>query len=144
MTISEKGKYALRAMFELAQRYATSEGPVSVHDIATAQYIPKRFLEIILSQLRQGGFVESRRGKSGGYRLARRPSEITMGQILDFMEGPLFSVDCKGDKCPLSRSCVFTVAWDEAREALERVFNKRSLADLVEESRAKNVLNFVI
>jgi len=92
MQISQKCQYALRAVFELARR--PREAPVKVGDIAEAQAIPPRFLEIILNQLKRGGFVESRRGASGGYSLARSPDELTMGEIIRFVEGPFKPVSC--------------------------------------------------
>ncbi len=69
MLVSQKSQYALRAVFELARRNGGL--PVKIADIAEAQAIPQRFLEVIMNQLKQGGFVESRRGKRGGYLLAR-------------------------------------------------------------------------
>jgi Rrf2 family cysteine metabolism transcriptional repressor len=83
MQISQKCQYALRAVFELAVR--TKEGPIKVGVIAEAQAIPTRFLEVILNQLKRGGFVESRRGNAGGYALAKSPAELTMGDIIRFV-----------------------------------------------------------
>ena len=79
MAISQKCQYALRAVFELAKHYG--QGPVKIADIAKAQAIPLRFLEVILSQLRQGGFAGSRRGNEGGYLLVRSPREFATGHI---------------------------------------------------------------
>jgi len=86
MNISVKGEYALQALFDLA---AQPPGlPVKIGDIAKRQKIPQKFLELILAGLKQGGFVESRRGAEGGYLLVRPPETLTAGEVLRFIEGP--------------------------------------------------------
>ena len=82
--ISQKSRYALRALLQLALQ--GNREPVGVKKLADAQDIPSRFLEVILSELRQGGFVFSVRGKHGGYFLARKPGDITAGQVIRFVE----------------------------------------------------------
>ena len=108
-------------------------------EIAEKQAIPPRFLENILNQLRQGGFVDSKRGKDGGFMLSRPASAITAGEIIRFFEGPVHPVDCGGDspthKCPLRGHCVFMGLWDAAKEALDTVYNGKTLEDLIEEER---------
>ncbi len=84
MNISVKSEYALLALFDLALQ--ASGEPVKIADIAKRQQIPQKFLELILASLKQGGFVESRRGAEGGYRLARPADQITVGQALHYME----------------------------------------------------------
>src|SRR5688572_31925040 len=84
MNVSVKGEYALAALFDLAAQ--TPGEPVKIADIARRQKIPQKFLELILAGLKQGGFVESRRGAEGGYLLARPADSITVGQVLRFME----------------------------------------------------------
>src|SRR5215475_4771227 len=85
MNSSVKGEYALQALFDLAAQRAGE--PVKIADIARRQKIPQKFLELILASLKQGGFVESRRGAEGGYLLARPASELTVGEVLRFVEG---------------------------------------------------------
>ena len=85
MNISSKGQYALQALFDLASQSA--DEPVKIASIAKRQKIPQKFLESILSSLKQGGFVESHRGVAGGYHLARRPETITVGEVLRFVDG---------------------------------------------------------
>jgi Rrf2 family protein len=85
MHISSRGIYALQAIFDLSSQ-ATDE-PVTIASIAKRQGIPKKFLELILSSLKQGGFVESHRGAGGGYHLARLPESITVGEVLRFIDG---------------------------------------------------------
>ncbi len=85
MNISVKGEYALHAIFDLAlQKFGE---PIKIADIAKRQKIPQKFLELILAGLKQGGFVESRRGAEGGYLLARAPEAITVGQVMRYVEG---------------------------------------------------------
>jgi Rrf2 family protein len=86
LNISVKGEYALQALFDLASQKPGE--PVKIADIARRQKIPQKFLELILASLKQGSFVESRRGAEGGYLLARRPNELTVGEVLRYIEGP--------------------------------------------------------
>ena len=85
MNISVKGEYALHAVFDLALQRPGE--PVKIADIARRQQIPQKFLELILAGLKQGGFVESRRGAEGGYLLAKPADTITVGEVIRFMEG---------------------------------------------------------
>jgi Rrf2 family protein len=137
MAVTQKCQYALRALLELARR--EGHGAVPAGQIAENQAIPKRFLEVILNQLRQGGFVASQRGKEGGFYLARPAAELAVGAVIRFMDGPISPVDCHrerpGHDCPLAGNCVFRELWDEARLALERVYDTRSLADLAAKDR---------
>ena len=138
MNVSNKCQYALRAMFELAKRYWGE--PVKVYEIAESQVIPVRFLEQILNQLRQGGFVESRRGASGGYLLAASPGLLNVGEIIRFIDGPIAPVQCiagdAGSDCPLQGHCAFLGLWTRARDALTNVYNNTTLQDLVDEESA--------
>src|SRR5437879_7698368 len=84
MNISVKGEYALHAIFDLALQ--PPGAPVKIADIARRQNIPQKFLELILAGLKQGGFVESRRGAEGGYLLARQADAITVGEVLRYVE----------------------------------------------------------
>src|ERR1700710_666563 len=85
MNISVKGEYALQAIFDLA---ANAGGdPVKIAEIARRQQIPQKFLELILASLKQGGFVQSRRGAEGGYLLAKRPEAISVGDVLRYVDG---------------------------------------------------------
>ena len=140
MQLTQRCQYALRALFELAKRtvgpsQAGEKGAVvPAGDIAQAQAIPKRFLDGILLELRQAGFVDSRRGKAGGYFLKRPRADISVGEIIRFFNGNMAPVDClreRGAKsCPLLGGCVFQSVWDEARAALEGVYDSVSLEEL--------------
>jgi len=134
MLVRQKSRYALRALLELAKR--AGQGPVKVGEIALAQAIPTRFLEAILGQLKQGGFVDSKRGREGGYVLVRPPEKLTVGEVLRFMQGPLEPVECIGkaprEKCPLRENCVFMPIWEEAREAVSKVYDSTTFGELAE------------
>ena len=140
MLISQKCQYALRAVFELSRR--NGQGPIKVADIAKPQAIPHRFLEVILNQLKQAGFVSSQRGNEGGYFLSRPPSEITVGNVIRFVEGPIGPVDCVADNsrrdCPLYGDCVFFSMWERVREALSSVYDNTTFQDLVMQDVEKN------
>jgi Rrf2 family protein len=139
MFVSQRCQYALRALFELAKRYG--KGPVKIADIAEAQAIPIRFLEVILSELKQGRFVESRRGKAGGYLLATEPARLTVGDIVRFVEGPLGPVGCVEDEgsaeaaCPLHGNCVFLSMWGRVQNAVSSVYDNTSLQDLIDQEK---------
>ena len=135
MLVSQKCRYALRAVFELALRYG--KGPVKVSEIAEAQAIPPKFLEVILNQLKQGGFVESRRGNVGGYLLSRQPGKLTVGEVIYFMQGPVNMVDClegsSQERCPLWGKCVFLPMWQKAQEAISGVYDNTTFEELVDQ-----------
>lgn len=137
MQVSQKCQYALRAVFELAKQYGN--GPRKIAEIAEAQAIPVRFLEVILSQLKQSGFVGSRRGADGGYSLLRDPGGLTVGEVIRFVEGPVGPVGCvNGDaakQCPLHGSCVFLPMWERAQKAVSDVYDSTSFQDFIEDER---------
>jgi Rrf2 family protein len=149
LAISQKCQYALRAVFELALRQG--QGPVRIADVADAQAIPPRFLEVILGQMKQGGFVESRRGAEGGYMLARPPAAITMGDVIRFIDGPIAPVACIRDgdssNCPLDGECVFYDIWVEVQKVTSEIYDQTTVDDLVTRHKAKAgrfVPNFAI
>jgi Rrf2 family transcriptional regulator, cysteine metabolism repressor len=135
MMISQKCQYSVRAIFELAKRHG--QGPIRINDIAEAQAIPPRFLEVILSQLKQAGFVESRRGNEGGYQLARAPGSITVGEVISFVEGPFGPVGCttnsSENNCRLHGSCVFLPMWSKVRDAISQIYDQTTFQNLVDE-----------
>jgi Rrf2 family protein len=132
--LSQKCQYAVRAVFELAKHHGGA--PMKVSQIAAAEAIPPRFLELILNELKQAGFVESRRGADGGYLIARHPAAISVGEVIRFVEGPLIPVDCTtaGSRagCSLQGGCVFLELWKKAESALSEVYDGTSFRDLVE------------
>lgn len=149
MGISQKCQYALRALFELSRH--DSAKPLKINDIAEAQSIPTRFLEVILNELKHAGFVDSKRGKSGGYFLAKPPSQLTVGEIIRFIQGPLGPVECvNGDpreKCALKGDCALLPLWMRVKEAVSDIYDNTTFRQLVEEDfmrREGYVPNFVI
>jgi Rrf2 family protein len=149
MLVSQKCQYALRAIFELAKR--NGQGPVKIAEIAEAQAIPLRFLEVILSQLKQAGFVASQRGNKGGYILVCSPTELTVGEVMRFMQGPVGPVDCVAggskDKCPLYGDCAFFPMWERVRKATSDVYDNTTFQDLVEQEKrnaGEHVLRYAI
>ena len=138
MSLSQKCQYALRSLFELAKH--AGKGPVSIAEIAERQAIPPRFLELILGQLKQTGWVESYRGIRGGYSLAISPQELTVGEIIRVVEGPLKPVRCiagqDGGDCSLRGKCAFTGLWERAERAVADVYDSTSLQNLVDEEKA--------
>ena len=120
MNISVKSEYALQAIFDLAQQPPGE--PVKIADIARRQKIPQKFLELILSSLKQGGFVESRRGAEGGYKLAKPADQITIGEVLRFAE------DTK--KARKFANSPFNDIWKRVDEAVSSILDKTTFADL--------------
>lgn len=135
MAITQKCQYALRAIYELALRQ--NEGPCKIGNIAESQSIPVRFLENILNSLKSAGLVDSARGKDGGYYLLRKADSITVGEVIRFVQGPLGPVECTtriDDDCDFYNDCVFRPLWDNARKALEDVYDGTTFQDLVDQS----------
>ena len=144
MDVSVKGEYALRAVFDLAGRGGSD--PVKIAEIAARQRIPQKFLELILSQLKQGGFLGSRRGADGGYFLARPPRNITVGDVLRHIDGPI-SPGRKQQRGNLPPDSPFPELWQEVERALSSVIDKTTFADLVsrwKEKNARRVANWEI
>ncbi len=123
MYVSIKGEYALDALFDLAVHH--SGDPVRIADIARRQKIPQKFLELILAGLKQGGFVESRRGAEGGYLLARPPEAITVGEVLRFIEGNARPRGRRKQDTP------FTAIWSQVEQAISGVLDHTNFAELV-------------
>ncbi len=136
--VSQKCQYALRALFELALRYP-ADTVATVSEIAGSQNIPPRFLEQILSKLRTGGYVESRRGNQGGYVMTVSPSSISIGEIIRCVEGSDESVDClkrpENSHCPFKEGCVFKELWERARSSMTDIFYGTTFQDLVDKHR---------
>ena len=141
MRLTQKSKYAVRALVELA--VSGREGPLGVAEIARLQRIPERFLEQILGELRREGVLESRRGAHGGYRFAMPTEEISVLDVVEILDGEVRPARCSaGGVCYIADAplCVTSSVWDEARVALESVFGRYSIAQLAEterESRAR-------
>jgi Rrf2 family protein len=152
--ISKKTKYGLKALIYLARQY--DQGPILIADLATDENIPKKFLEAILLALKNNGILSSKKGKGGGYYLGRHPRNITFGQAVRVLEGPLAPVPCVSEiayaKCPECENeltCGIRLVMKDMRDAIAKILDGTSLADVLEkmdqaEESQKGVLNFCI
>jgi Rrf2 family protein len=152
--ISKKTKYALKALIYLAREY--DRGPILIADLAREERIPKKFLELILLALKNNGILQSKKGKGGGYYLGKPPREITMGQAIRIMEGPLAPVPCVSEsayapceECASEASCGIRIVMKEVRDAIAGILDSTTLADVLEqmdgaEKQARGVLDFFI
>jgi Rrf2 family transcriptional regulator, cysteine metabolism repressor len=140
MRITYKGDYALKTILDLAQHYG--EKPITISDLASRADIPIKFLEQILLDLKRGGFVQSRRGKVGGYMLNRHPSKLTLGEVVRFVDGPIEPVACvnKGYKgCNEIGRCVFRGIWSEVARTTSKLIDGLTFEELVKRSKASRV-----
>ena len=145
MKLSTKSRYGVRAMFDMAFNAGTL--PVQIKDISRRQAISPRYLEQIFQDLKRAGLVKSRRGPQGGYFLARKPEEISVGEIILAAEGELQLVDCgkrracKGRKaatrkvCEFDNQCVTQQLWSEASQMLNDYFASINLRDLCQRGK---------
>jgi Rrf2 family protein len=141
MRFSVKGEYAIQALLELGLHYG--RGPVQTRMISTQQRIPPRFLEQVMGLLRKAGLVDSIRGAQGGYVLAKDPSDIHMGDVLEAIEGPIPPISCVsngGDPCWHETElglCVNKEVWKEARASIQQALNAITLKDLCERKKER-------
>ena len=130
--ISTKGRYALRVMIDLAERGGA--GCVPLKDVADRQGISKKYLEAIVKDLVAAGFVAGVSGRSGGYKLCRKPEEYSVGEILEHTEGPLNPVACLGGDaapCPRAADCPTLSLWAEYDRLTHDFFYGKRLSDLL-------------
>ena len=148
MKISKKCQYALKAVFELAWR--NTGQPVKTWKIAEGQQMSTRFTEIILNELKHGGYVESRRGNSGGYLLARDPANLTVREVIEHIQGPISLVPEAteaGASAAFLGNEAFKELWEQVNKAVCEVCDGRTFADLVQFERAardSGAVNFCI
>lgn len=132
MKISTKGRYALRIMIDLA---TNDNGEyISLKDISLRQGISNKYLEQIISLLNKAGYLKSTRGNTGGYRLARKPEEYRIGDILRTTEGDLAPIMClaeKDNKCERKDGCITLSFWKGLDEAIEKYVDSKTLLDLI-------------
>ncbi len=139
MLISAKGDYATRALQDLAMQY--DRGPVQIEGIARRQGLPVRYLEQVLLMLKRAGFLRSKRGVNGGYYLAKAPGEITIGEILRAVDGPVAPIFCvttgKREVCPKEGMCALQDLWGDVRDAVSKIVDTTTLEDISRRLRAK-------
>ena len=140
MKLSTRGRYGIHAMYDLAVNYG--DGPQSIKCIAERQGVPEAYLEQLIAMLRRAKLVISNRGAQGGYRLAREPREITVGDVLRALEGGLNLVDCleEDDACGKSCACPSRIVWMKIRDGLNQVVDGITLQDMIDEQREGTVL----
>lgn len=147
--LSQKAKYALRAAIMLAERADQPDTTswVLIAEIAERENIPRKFLEAILVELRNHGLLESRRGKNGGYRLAKPLDRIAFGDVIRLIDGPLAPIRCASrsqfqpcEDCADVGTCSIRWAMLKARDAMASVLDAWTLADAVNQRRATGVI----
>lgn len=139
MKITYKGDYALKAVLALSLKYGSNV--LTTHDLAKDADIPIKFLEQVLLELKRGGFVESRRGKIGGYFLAKHPADIKIGDVVRFIDGPIEPIACleKGySGCRDIYKCVFRNIWQNVSSAISNVVDNVSFEDLTNQIKKQS------
>lgn len=133
MKLSTKGQYGVKAMFDLALHYGN--GPISLKSVAERQEISEYYLEQLMAVLRRENLVKSVRGAQGGYALTEDPSLITVGEILNVLEGPLEISECLIDEgnteCLKVHYCATRLIWVKIKTAVNDVVNSITLLDMV-------------
>ena len=143
MKISAKGRYAVRVMLDLAQQ--GTENYIPLMDIAKRQGISEKYLESIVAVLSKNDFLQSLRGKGGGYKLLRSPEQYTVGSILKLVEGSFAPVAClekKPNRCERVAECPTIKMWEGLEKMIDDYFEGITIADLMKEG--KDTYNYVI
>jgi Rrf2 family protein len=140
--LSNKSKYALKALMHLA----TYEGPCLAADIAAQNRIPRKFLDAILLELRNAGILTSKKGKGGGYHLARPPEKITTGQVIRILDGSLAPIACASRTayrrcmdCPDEEACQIRDLMIDVRDSLALILDRTSIASLRARGKRESV-----
>ncbi len=138
MKLSKKGEYALRSLINLGIAVEVKRSLVQVSELADSEQLPVKFLEQIMQALKEAGFVASVRGKFGGYRLAKPAREITIGQVVRLIDGPLAPIGCVSQSayekctCPDEAHCGLRMLMLDVRNAIAGILDRYTLADVVE------------
>lgn len=137
-----KAKYGLKALIRLAADFG--QGPVLIADVASDEGIPKKFLELILLELKQHGVLQSKKGKGGGYLLARRPADITVGSVLRILDGNLAPVPCVSslgyrpcDECKDPATCSIRLLMSEVHGATTGILDSTTLDQLARKNESE-------
>lgn len=138
MKLSKRGEYGLRALIDIGLAHELGRDLLQLNELAESEKIPVKFLEQILIDLKQGGFLESVRGKYGGYRLARSAKEIIAGQVVRYLDGPLAPIGCVSQtayercSCPDEAHCGLRMLMLDVRNSIANILDRYTLADVVE------------
>lgn len=140
--LSKKTKYAIRALIKLGEHY--EKEPVNISFIAETENIPKKFLEQILLELRNAGFLYSKKGAAGGYSLLKNPTEINLVQVMRITGGPIAQLPCvslnfyqRCEECRDEDSCGIRDTFRDVRDATLKILSETSIADLI--AKEKNL-----
>jgi Rrf2 family protein len=143
--LSKKSKYGLKALLELAGD--SGLGPMQTSELAERQGLPRKFLEAILLELKRHGLLHSKKGRGGGYVLTRKPGDITIGQVIRVLDGPLALTPCvsqtayrRCDECLDEETCGIRLVMKEVRDATAHILDNTTLAGLNARTRASRQL----
>lgn len=139
MKLSTRGRYGLKAVFELALHYG--DGPIPLRDVASRQNLSESYLEQLFLSLRKDKIIESVRGAQGGYMLTKSPKEITVGEVLRCLEGNMSPAVCleeEGVTCSQEEECITKYVWSEIKKSIDQVIDSITLQDMVEKSMLKS------
>ena len=137
MHLTKKGEYALRTLIRLGLAQRLGRGVVSVSELAEGENLPFKFIENILQELRRAGYVESKRGKDGGCRLAKPMKTVTIGELVRLIDGRLAPIGCASETdyekctCPDERHCGLRMLMIDVRNAIARILDRYTLDDVV-------------
>lgn len=133
MKVSSRGEYALRALICLG---AKNNNLIIIEEISEKTLVPVNYLEQILLQLKRNGYVQSKRGVNGGYKLSRNPNDIIIGEVIRNLEGPLAPMGCVSitsyESCPLEEGCLLKPLWALIRDKIAELLDNTTLYDLLE------------
>jgi len=136
--LSKRGEYALRALIDFGLAQSLGKPLLQVNELASKEDLPVKFLEQILMQLKAAGYLESRRGKRGGYLLARTQDQIIIGEVVRLIDGPLAPISCVSQMaygrctCPDEEHCGLRMVMLDVRNAISNILDRFTLADVVE------------
>ena len=137
MKLSKRGEYALRALIDMGIASQLHRPLLQVSELAAKEKLPVKFLEQILTQLKAAGYVQSKRGKHGGYSLAKKMEKIKFGAVIRLIDGPLAPIPCVSQTayerctCPDEAHCGLRMLMFDVRNAIARILDRYSLADIV-------------
>ena len=138
MRLSKKGEYAIRSLINLGIAGEVGRALVQVSELADIEQLPVKFLEQIMQELKDAGLIMSARGKFGGYRLAKKPRLITIGEVVRLIDGPLAPIGCVSQSaytkctCPDETHCGLRMLMLDVRNAISGILDRYTLADVVE------------
>jgi len=148
MKITYKGDYALKAVLDFAIHYGEKEELVTARDLARRIDAPVKFLEQVLTELKKGGIIKSKRGNEGGYLLSKAPSQITIGEIVRIIDGPIEPISCVKEcytECVNMDGCVFRNIWQRVYKATTDIIDHITFEELVSKVNSnKKVLTYSI